>query len=178
VEPERRKLRGRILLVEDNPVNLLVAQRLLGVLGLDCDTATNGEAALLRMHDGNYDMVLIDCQMPILDGYTATRRWREHEAADPSGPRLPIIAMTANAMKGDRERLLSVGMNDYVAKPIEKAQLFHALARATGDNAALAAAPQPTTESTPDAPPAVSASADNAMQQMLQSLESLTGTDA
>jgi signal transduction histidine kinase/CheY-like chemotaxis protein len=140
VEPERRKLRGRILLVEDNPVNLLVAQRLLGVLGLDCDTATNGEAALLRMHDGNYDMVLIDCQMPILDGYTATRRWREHEAADPSGPRLPIIAMTANAMTGDRQRCLDAGMDDYLAKPVTRGQLESCLNRwLTGGRARTAA---------------------------------------
>jgi signal transduction histidine kinase/CheY-like chemotaxis protein len=122
-------LHARILLVEDNPVNLLVAQRLLGVLGLDCDTATNGEAALLRMHDGNYDLVLIDCQMPILDGYTATRRWREHEATDPNEPRLPIIAMTANAMTGDRQRCLDAGMDDYLAKPVTRGQLENCLNR-------------------------------------------------
>jgi CheY-like chemotaxis protein/two-component sensor histidine kinase len=125
----QRHLHARILLVEDNPVNLLVVQRLLGVLGMDCDTATNGEAALLRMHDGNYDLVLIDCQMPILDGYTATRRWREHEAADPSGPRLPIIAMTANAMTGDRQRCLDAGMDDYLAKPVTRGQLESCLNR-------------------------------------------------
>ena len=125
----QRHLHARILLVEDNPVNLLVAQRLLGVLGLDCDTATNGEAALLRMHDGNYDLVLIDCQMPILDGYTATRRWREHEAADPNEPHLPIIAMTANAMTGDRQRCLDAGMDDYLAKPVTRGQLENCLHR-------------------------------------------------
>ena len=125
----QRHLHARILLVEDNPVNLLVAQRLLGVLGLDCDTATNGEAALLRMQDGNYDLVLIDCQMPILDGYTATRRWREHEATDPNEPRLPIIAMTANAMTGDRQRCLDAGMDDYLAKPVTRGQLESCLHR-------------------------------------------------
>jgi len=128
-ESGQRHLHARILLVEDNPVNLLVAQRLLGVLGLDCDTATNGEAALLRMHDGNYDLVLIDCQMPILDGYTATRRWREHEAADPNEPHLPIIAMTANAMTGDRQRCLDAGMDDYLAKPVTRGQLENCLHR-------------------------------------------------
>ena len=128
-ESSQRHLHARILLVEDNPVNLLVAQRLLGVLGLDCDTATNGEAALLRMHDGNYDLVLIDCQMPILDGYTATRRWREHEAADPNEPHLPIIAMTANAMTGDRQRCLDAGMDDYLAKPVTRGQLENCLHR-------------------------------------------------
>jgi signal transduction histidine kinase/DNA-binding response OmpR family regulator/HPt (histidine-containing phosphotransfer) domain-containing protein len=120
---------ARVLLVEDNPVNLLVAQRLLSVLGLECDTASNGEAALLRMRDGNYDLVLMDCQMPVLDGYSATRRWREIEAADVSGPHLPIVAMTANAMAGDRQRCLDAGMDDYLAKPVTRGQLEHCLHR-------------------------------------------------
>ena len=126
---ESRQLQARILLVEDNPVNLLVAQRLLGVLGLECDTATNGEAALLRMQDGNYDLVLMDCQMPVLDGYSATRHWRDHEAGDPNGPHLPIIAMTANAMAGDRQRCLDAGMDDYLAKPVTRGQLEQCLHR-------------------------------------------------
>ncbi len=120
---------ARVLLVEDNPVNLLVAQRLLGVLGLESDTATNGEAALLRMQAGNYDLVLMDCQMPVLDGYTATQRWREHEATDPTGPHLPIIAMTANAMAGDRQRCIDAGMDDYLAKPVTRGQLENCLHR-------------------------------------------------
>jgi signal transduction histidine kinase/CheY-like chemotaxis protein/HPt (histidine-containing phosphotransfer) domain-containing protein len=120
---------ARVLLVEDNPVNLLVAQRLLGVLGLECDTAVNGEAALLRMQGGNYDLVLMDCQMPVLDGYNATQRWREHEATDPTGPHLPIIAMTANAMAGDRQRCIDAGMDDYLAKPVTRGQLEHTLHR-------------------------------------------------
>ena len=120
---------ARVLLVEDNPVNLLVAQRLLSVLGLECDTATNGEAALLRMRDGHYDLVLMDCQMPVLDGYSAARRWREIEAADQSGPHLPIVAMTANAMAGDRQRCLDAGMDDYLAKPVTRGQLEHCLRR-------------------------------------------------
>jgi signal transduction histidine kinase/DNA-binding response OmpR family regulator/HPt (histidine-containing phosphotransfer) domain-containing protein len=120
---------ARVLLVEDNPVNLLVAQRLLSVLGLECDTATNGEAALMRMRDGHYDLVLMDCQMPVLDGYSAARRWREIEASDPSGPHLPIVAMTANAMAGDRQRCLDAGMDDYLAKPVTRGQLEHCLRR-------------------------------------------------
>ncbi|MUV12823.1 response regulator [Lysobacter sp. HX-5-24] len=120
---------ARVLLVEDNPVNLLVAQRLLSVLGLECDTATNGEAALMRMRDGNYDLVLMDCQMPVLDGYSAARKWREIEGADPTGPHLPIVAMTANAMAGDRQRCLEAGMDDYLAKPVTRGQLEHCLRR-------------------------------------------------
>jgi CheY-like chemotaxis protein len=126
---EGRSLQARVLLVEDNPVNLLVAQRLLGVLGLDCDTATNGEAALLRMRDGYYDLVLMDCQMPVLDGYGATRRWREIEGAQGGTDRLPIVAMTANAMAGDRQRCLDAGMDDYLAKPVTRGQLEGCLRR-------------------------------------------------
>ena len=126
---DERALQARVLLVEDNPVNLLVAQRLLGVLGLDCDTATNGEAALMRMRDGYYDLVLMDCQMPVLDGYGATRRWREIEGAQGGTDRLPIVAMTANAMAGDRQRCLDAGMDDYLAKPVTRGQLEGCLRR-------------------------------------------------
>ncbi len=116
----------RVLLVEDNPVNLMVGQRLLSVLGTHCDSATNGEAALLRMSASRYDLVLMDCQMPVMDGYTATRRWREHEAAS-GGRRLPIVAMTANAMAGDRQKCLDAGMDDYLAKPVTRGELERCL---------------------------------------------------
>ncbi len=116
----------RVLLVEDNPVNLMVGQRLLSVLGTHCDSATNGEAALLRMSASRYDMVLMDCQMPVMDGYTATRRWREHEAAS-GGRRLPIVAMTANAMAGDRQKCLDAGMDDYLPKPVTRGELERCL---------------------------------------------------
>ena len=116
----------RVLLVEDNPVNLMVAQKLLKVLGCETDTAINGAIALEKLHaapyDAPYDAVLMDCQMPVLDGYAATTRWREHEAAS-GAPRLTIIAMTANAMAGDRERCLDIGMDDYLSKPISRQQL-------------------------------------------------------
>ncbi|MDR7194249.1 ATP-binding protein [Luteimonas terrae] len=119
----------RVLLVEDNPVNLMVGQRLLSVLGITCDTASNGEAALLRMDASRYDIVLMDCQMPVMDGYTATRRWREHEAAERSARRLPIIAMTANAMAGDRQKCLDAGMDDYLAKPVTRSELERCIYR-------------------------------------------------
>ncbi|HEX6092074.1 MAG TPA: response regulator [Dongiaceae bacterium] len=165
----------RVLVVDDNQVNQMLATLLLGKAGHRVDVVGNGYEALEAVSSRPYDAILMDIQMPEMDGIEATRRIRGM-----SGPvaRLPIIAMTANAMKGDRERLLSVGMNDYVAKPIEKAQLFHALARATGDSTALDAAPPLPAAAPPDTPPAVSAKADQAMLQMLDSLESLTGTDA
>jgi signal transduction histidine kinase/CheY-like chemotaxis protein len=120
---------ARVLLVEDNPVNLMVGQRLLSVLGVDCDTAQNGEVALLRMSASRYDLVLMDCQMPVVDGYTATRRWREAEDAAGDGNHLPIIAMTANAMAGDRQKCLDAGMDDYLAKPVTRAELERCLHR-------------------------------------------------
>jgi signal transduction histidine kinase/CheY-like chemotaxis protein len=120
---------ARVLLVEDNPVNLMVGQRLLSVLGVDCDTAHNGEVALLRMSGSRYDLVLMDCQMPVVDGYTATRRWREAEDLTGDGHHLPIIAMTANAMAGDRQKCLDAGMDDYLAKPVTRAELERCLHR-------------------------------------------------
>src|SRR5690606_9997035 len=113
----------RVLLVEDNPVNLMVGQRLLAMLGITCDTAGNGEAALMRMSASCYDLVLMDCQMPVLDGYTATRQWRESEAAAGGTRHLPIIAMTANAMAGDRQKCLDAGMDDYLPKPVTRSEL-------------------------------------------------------
>lgn len=122
------RMRGRVLLVEDNPVNQMVAQRLIGILGLSCETADNGEKALERMTLGNLDLVLMDCQMPVKDGYSAAREWREHEIAF-NLPRLPIIAMTANAMAGDRQKCLDAGMDDYLSKPVDRRLLESSIER-------------------------------------------------
>jgi signal transduction histidine kinase/CheY-like chemotaxis protein/HPt (histidine-containing phosphotransfer) domain-containing protein len=113
---------GRVLLVEDNPVNRQVAQRLLSLAGIAFDSAENGKEALDKMNAGSYVSVLMDCQMPIMDGYTATRQRRQHEKAHRLA-RLPIIAMTANAMLGDREKCLEAGMDDYLSKPLNRALL-------------------------------------------------------
>jgi signal transduction histidine kinase/CheY-like chemotaxis protein/HPt (histidine-containing phosphotransfer) domain-containing protein len=111
--------RGNVLLVEDNPVNLLVAQRLLQLSNFDCVSAENGEIALELMQQQKFDLVLMDCQMPVLDGYQATRAWRNLEA-ERGLPRLPIIAMTANAMAEDRQKCLDAGMDDYLSKPVDR----------------------------------------------------------
>ncbi len=111
-----------VLVVEDNPINLLVAQKLLEAIGCRTERAENGAIALEKMHKRRYDAVLMDCQMPVLDGYAATQRWRQYEA-DSGTPRLPIIAMTANAMAGDRQRCLDSGMDEYLSKPISRSQL-------------------------------------------------------
>ncbi|WP_354284063.1 ATP-binding protein [Stenotrophomonas sp. 2619] len=124
----------RVLLVEDNSVNLAVAQRLLQVLGCSVVTATDGQQALEHLHTQRVDLVLMDCQMPVLDGYQATRRWRAHEA-DTGAARQPIVAMTANAMAGDRERCLQAGMDDYLSKPVNRASLQACLQRWQGDAA-------------------------------------------
>lgn len=127
----------RVLLVEDNPVNLMVAQRLLQVLGVECDAAGNGQAAIEKMDGGDYDLVLMDCQMPVLDGYSATRRWREIEQERNVERRLPIVAMTANAMAGDRQKCLDAGMDDYLAKPVTRNELEQCVARWKGSNLAV-----------------------------------------
>ena len=119
----------RLLLVEDNPVNLAVGEKLLSVLGYACDIAVNGQIALEKMATGQYNLVLMDCQMPVLDGYSATREWRDRETLRKSPQRLPIVAMTANAMAGDRQRCLDAGMDDYLSKPVSREQLENCLQR-------------------------------------------------
>lgn len=120
-------LSGRALLVEDNPVNRQVATRILSLAGLEVDAAENGQEALDRLKQGRYALVLMDCQMPVMDGYTAARRRRQIEA-EAGLPRLPIIAMTANAMIGDREKCLEAGMDDYLTKPLDRSKLNATLA--------------------------------------------------
>jgi signal transduction histidine kinase/CheY-like chemotaxis protein/HPt (histidine-containing phosphotransfer) domain-containing protein len=112
-------LAGKVLLVEDNPVNLRVAQKLLGMHGLNVESAGNGKVAMERIQQEPFDLVLMDCQMPIMDGYQATRAIRESESGD-NLTRLPIVAMTANAMSGDREKCLDAGMDDYLSKPLNR----------------------------------------------------------
>ncbi|WP_369938590.1 hybrid sensor histidine kinase/response regulator [Xanthomonas tesorieronis] len=128
----------RLLLVEDNPVNLLVAQKLLDILGYRSDSAPDGAAALARLQAESYDLVLMDCQMPVMDGYAATGEWRRSEAAA-GRPRLPIVAMTANAMAGDRQRCLEAGMDDYLSKPVNRELLAECLQRWLPHRAANAA---------------------------------------
>ncbi|HYO57013.1 hybrid sensor histidine kinase/response regulator [Archangium sp.] len=121
-----RHLRGkRILLVEDNRLNQEVALHFLRRAGLEVDVASQGAEALDHLFQGSYDAVLMDCQMPVMDGYEATRRIR----ALPRFSRLPIIAMTANALEGDRERSLEAGMNEHLSKPIDANNLYQTLGR-------------------------------------------------
>ena len=119
----------RILLAEDNAVNQKLALHILGKkFGCHVDTAINGNETVELLSSEDYDIVLMDCQMPEMDGYEATRIIR-----NPSSPvrnhRIPIIAMTANAMKGDREECIAAGMDDYIAKPVMPQELVEAIER-------------------------------------------------
>jgi two-component system sensor histidine kinase/response regulator len=121
-----------VLVVEDNEINQQVALELLSGAGIAAHVAENGERAVHQVQQASYDLVLMDLQMPVMDGLEATRRIR----AIPGYERLPILAMTANAMAGDRERSIEAGMNDHVTKPIDPDQLFDALRRWLPDSAA------------------------------------------
>ena len=114
---------ARVLLVEDNDINRELALELLTREGLEVDIAEDGEQAIAKIESGRYDAVLMDCQMPVLDGYAATQRLR----ADPRFESLPIIAMTANALTREVEHALAVGMNDHIAKPLDLAVMFRVL---------------------------------------------------
>lgn len=175
------QLVGRVLLVEDNPVNTRVAQRLLGLLGLDVTTANNGEEALAQIAENRFDIVLMDCQMPIMDGYTASRTRREQEARM-ALPRLPIIAMTANAMAGDREKCIEAGMDEYLSKPLDRHLLTSILSHwlsVNGQRAAMKASrkertrPAEASQADPVAtePPAID-------RRVLQELLDVMGTES
>jgi Amt family ammonium transporter len=121
-------LRGRVLVAEDNDVNQIVVTEILSLAGFDCDIVSSGRAAVERALDGGYDLVLMDCQMPEMDGFEAARLIRQREAklleAEPASRRVPIVALTANAIKGDRERCLAAGMDAYLSKPVDATALI------------------------------------------------------
>jgi PAS domain S-box-containing protein len=123
--PARPETKGHVLVVEDNAVNQMVATGLLGALGYTTVTADDGLAAIEATRAEAFDLILMDVQMPRMDGYTATRRIREEE----QGPRRPIIAMTAAAVEGERERCLEAGMDDFLTKPVDPKRLAETLER-------------------------------------------------
>jgi signal transduction histidine kinase/ActR/RegA family two-component response regulator len=121
--------RARILLAEDNGVNQEVARAMVENLGCEVEVARDGVEALERLASGGFDAVLMDCQMPRMDGFEASREIRARESRAGDGGRICIIALTANAMEGDRERCLEAGMDDYLAKPFNLAELAAVLGR-------------------------------------------------
>jgi two-component system, sensor histidine kinase and response regulator len=139
---ETHALRGtnaRVLVVDDNPINLKVASRNLEKLGCVVHTATDGQEAVAMLQQLEVDVVFMDVQMPVMDGFEATRAIREQEAA--TGARVPIVAMTAHAMAGYRELCLEAGMDGYITKPLRLTEMARVLSRWTGDAADRDAAP-------------------------------------
>jgi CheY-like chemotaxis protein len=125
---EWASLKGRrILLAEDNPVNQRVVKRMLEKEGCVVEAVGDGQAAIAAWQSARFDIVLMDVQMPVLDGSQAAARIRGMERA--TGAHTPILALTAHAMKGDRERCLDAGMDDYVAKPVQRQKLLSAIGR-------------------------------------------------
>ena len=134
-----RSVARRILLVEDHPVNLRVASTMLRRMGHELETARDGLEALERLESGVYDLVFMDCQMPRMDGYTATREYRRRERAQGVERRTPIVALTAHALGEERQRCLDCGMDDHVSKPVSAAGLAEAIERVTSGQPSVAA---------------------------------------
>ena len=116
--------RYRILVAEDNPLGQKVTMSLLGKGGYACDLAENGQEVLDALERTPYHLILMDCQMPVMDGYEATRRIR---AMDGPLRAIPIVAMTANAFKEDRDACMEAGMNEFLSKPVRKQKLFEVI---------------------------------------------------
>lgn len=121
----------RVLLVDDNAINQLVACEMLVSLGAEVACTGDGEEALAALEAERYELVIMDVQMPVLNGLDATREWRRREAERGLG-HVPIVALTANAMPADRDRCLASGMDDYLAKPVRREQLAAILKRWAG----------------------------------------------
>ncbi|MBL8349725.1 MAG: response regulator [Burkholderiaceae bacterium] len=126
---DRPMIRARALLAEDNGVNQVVARNMLKALGCEFVIVPNGQEALQAIQREHFDIVLMDCQMPVMDGYAATRAIREHQAALATPIRTPVVALTANALVGDAQACLDAGMDDHLAKPYTRQQLAAVMTR-------------------------------------------------
>ena len=153
----------RILVAEDHEINRRLAVLMLEKLGCRADYAANGQEAVTAWEQFGYDVILMDCQMPVMDGYEATREIRRREAGSPSRPRVLIVAMTANAMHGDREKCLAAGMDHYISKPVRLEAL----------QAALMGAAEPPAVPSPSSSPAPEPAADS--DELTKSTAALTG---
>lgn len=135
------QFRARVLVVEDNVTNQAVARGTLKKFGIDIDISSNGQEAVTRLEAEAYDLVFMDCHMPVMDGYSATRLIRDPQSKVLNHA-IPIIAMTANAMRGDRNKCIEAGMDGYVAKPVDPAKLCKQLEQWLPDNCQPATAEQ------------------------------------
>jgi len=152
---EAQRLRVRILLADDNVTNQQVALGMLGKMGYRADAVADGREVILALETVPYDIVLMDVQMPVMDGFEATRAIRSGQTKVPN-PKIPIIAMTSHALKGDRERCLENGMDDYIPKPISPSDLSAVLPKwLTSDEEAAPAGEVASEEAAPDPAPAV-----------------------
>jgi CheY-like chemotaxis protein len=133
VLPEKRVSPARVLVAEDNAVNQEVARHMLEALGCAVTIAVNGKEALRALQSEAYEIVFMDCQMPEMDGFEATKAIRAFEGGD--GRHIPIVAMTAHAVQGDRERCLAAGMDDFISKPVNPNRLREAVNRWIGQKA-------------------------------------------
>jgi len=139
---QRKRLGNRVLVAEDNLVNQKVAQRLLEKLDYRVEVVANGQAAVAAWQSGRHDLILMDCQMPVMDGYEATRQIRRLEDGK---THIPIVALTAHAMTGDDEKCRAAGMDDYLTKPIDHARLDACLERLMVNTVRVSAATTGTT---------------------------------
>ncbi|XOV90094.1 MAG: response regulator [Pseudomonadota bacterium] len=158
-------LSGHVLLVEDNVVNQAVGTGMLESIGLEVTVASNGLEAVARVRESRFDAILMDCQMPLLDGFEATCRIRKLEA-ELHLPRNKIVAVTANALKGDLERCLDAGMDEYLSKPFTKAQLHAVLVMCLPRQAKQVNPGEPAGQSKPAAAPAIDRSVINLLASM------------
>jgi signal transduction histidine kinase/CheY-like chemotaxis protein/streptogramin lyase/HPt (histidine-containing phosphotransfer) domain-containing protein len=161
-------LKGRVLVVEDQPLNREVAIGMLSSLGLQVDTACNGQQALEATESQRFDAILMDCEMPVMDGYSATAALRRRERP---GVHVPIIALTADATRAGRAACLAAGMDDYLAKPFRREVLRGMLARWLGRDGAETSAAAPAAQAAPTPlPPPKEAVLDDAILNALRSL--------